>query len=174
MNNHHRLWTTLSLATIAAAFGVSAAQAQSLKPPGIDLGDASVLSQQGQRLKLAVPYGAEPGEKFPLLRFEVESVQVPEGHRAPNARSFTISKPESRNIIFLQSAENITAPSMKLVVAVAGNPGKRVEYDIAVPPASSTIPVVAEMAKPPIKIGKRKTKSKKSYVQARRSAMKRR
>ncbi len=159
-----------SFLTVAALLGVPLTQAQETKVQGIDLGDASVLSQRGQRLKIAVPYGSEVGEKFPLLRFEVQSVEAAEGQIAPSARGFTISKPESRNIIFLQSAETVTAPNLKLVLAVAGSPNRLIAYDIVVPPASATSQVGAT-PKPVVKKGKRKAKS---YVKARRSGTKRR
>jgi hypothetical protein len=161
------LASLLALATLAC---LPPAQAQDGKVQGIDLGDASVLSQRGQRLKIAVPYGSEVGEKFPLLRFEVQSVEAAEGQIAPTARGFTISKPESRNIIFLQSAETVNAPNLKLVLAVAGSPNKLVAYDINVPPASATTQV-RDTPKPVVKKGKRKAKS---YVKVRRAGMKRR
>ncbi len=159
-----------SFLAVATLLGLPLAQAQEAKVQGIDLGDASVLSQRGQRLKIAVPYGSEVGEKFPLLRFEVQSVEATDGQTAPSARGFTISKPESRNVIFLQSAETVNAPHLKLVLAVAGSPNKLVAYDIAVPPASATAQV-RDTPKPVVKKGKRKAKS---YVKARRSGLKRR
>jgi hypothetical protein len=149
---------------------LATAQAQAVTDQGIDMGDASVMSQQGQRLKIAVPYGSNVGEKFPLLRFEVKSVEAAEGQSAPSARGFTISKPENRNVIFLQSQEPITTSNLKLVLAVAGSPGKLVAYDIAVPPASATGPA-REVSKPAAKPGKRKAKG---HFKARRSGMKRR
>jgi hypothetical protein len=152
-------WALLSTAPAIAATG-----------QGIDLGDASVLSQQGQRLKIAVPYGSEVGEKFPLLRFEVQSVEAAEGQFAPSAKGFTISKPENRNVIFLQSKETISTANLKLVLAVAGSPNKLIAYDIAVPPASATT-MAREAPKPTVKKGKRKAKG---HFQARRSGMKRR
>lgn len=159
-----------SFLTAATLFGLPPAQAQDAKVQGIDLGDASVLSQRGQRLKIAVPYGSEVGEKFPLLRFEVQSVEAAEGQSAPRARGFTISKPESRNVIFLQSAETVNASNLKLVLAVAGSPSKLVTYDIAVPPASASAQL-REAPKPVIKKFKRKAKT---YVKAHRSGVKRR
>jgi hypothetical protein len=157
----------MAFASIAFA-SLSLAQAQDTKDQAIDLGDASVLSQQGQRLKIAVPFGSGPAERVPLLRFQVQSVEAGEGQSAPSARGFTISKPESRNVIFLQSAETITAPNLKLVLTIAGSPNRLVAYDIAVPPASATTPV-QDTPKPIVKKGKRKTKP---YGKARRSMAK--
>jgi hypothetical protein len=162
---------TLIVTTLLSIGGFPEAVAQSAPSQGIDMGDASVLSQQGQRLKVAVPYGSDVGEKFPLLRFEVRSVEAAAGQSAPVARDFTISKPESRNVIFLQSKEPITASNLKLVLAVAGSPGQLLAYDLAVPPASATTRI-QEAPKPAVmKKGKRKGKISNK---ARRSSMKRR
>jgi hypothetical protein len=161
------------LSTLAAAASLlilcpPQAQAVEAKSQGIDMGDASVLSQQGQRLKIALPYGSDVAEKFPLLRFEVKSVEAGEGQIAPSARGFTISKPESRNVIFLQSAETITAPNLKLVLAVAGSPNKLIAYDIAVPPASATT-IAQETPKATVQKSKRKV-----YKKPRRASKKKR
>jgi hypothetical protein len=167
------LWSTLLTAISMTLTGLLLAQspvAEAAQGQGIDLGDASVMSQQGQRLKIAVPYGSDVAEKFPLLRFEVQSVEAGEGQSAPSARGFTISKPENRNVIFLQSAETITAPNLKLVLAVAGSPGKLVAYDINVPPARATA-AVQDTSRPVVKPGKRKAKA---YGKIRRSGSKRR
>ncbi len=104
----------------------------------VDPGDVSVLSQQGQRLKIAVPFGAEPGARIPVMRFHVAAVEASPGYRAPTLRGFTVSKPERRNVIFLQSAEPVDAPQLRLVLAVAGEQAQEYEYDIAVPPARAT------------------------------------
>ena len=71
----------------------------------VQLGDASVISQQGQRLKIAVPYGSAPGERVPVLRFTIEELTVPAGFKAPSPRSFTMSQGENRNVVILQSRD---------------------------------------------------------------------
>jgi hypothetical protein len=152
------------LAHLVAAliFGLSwthAARAEGGSTQNIDLGEASVMSQQGQRLKIAVPFGSDAGDKFSLLRFEVQSVDAGAGQTAPSPRGFTISKPEHRNVIFLQSAETVNASNLKLVLAVAGSPGKTMAYDLAVPPASATVPV-ATTPNPAVKIKTVKRKGK--------------
>ena len=101
----------------------------------IDMGDASVLSQQGQRLKIAVPYGSAPNEAVAVMRFAVGDVTVPAGYLAPKAGDFVISKPERRNFIILQSRESVNAPRVQLVLNVANNDAPKVAYDLAVPPA---------------------------------------
>lgn len=99
-----------------------------------ELGDASVLSYQGQRLKIAIPYGSTPNQRVAVTRFAVESVSVPRGFRAPDPRLFTLSKPERRNIVYLQSQEFVDAPSARLVLTVADGEVPKVAYDLAIPP----------------------------------------
>ena len=164
------LLSSVFAVTVFSFSGLTGAHAQGAPSQGIDMGDASVLSQQGQRLKIALPYGSNVAEKFPLLRFEVQSVEAGVGQSAPSARGFTISKPESRNVIFLQSKETITASNLKLVLAVAGSPNKLVAYDIAVPPASATT-LVQDTPKPTIKKSKRNAKA---YNKPRRATIKKR
>ena len=101
----------------------------------IDMGDASVLSQQGQRLKIAVPYGSSPNEAVAVMRFAIDDVTVPAGYMAPKAGDFVISKPERRNFIILQSREPVNAPRVQLVLNVANNDAPKIAYDLAVPPA---------------------------------------
>lgn len=166
------LLTSVFAVAVFCFAGLTGANAQGAPSQGIDMGDASVLSQQGQRLKIALPYGSHVAERVPLLRFEVQSVEAGVGQSAPSARGFTISKPESRNVIFLQSKETITASNLKLVLAVAGSPNKLVAYDIAVPPAGATT-LVQDTPKPIIKKGKRTSKAK-AHGKVRRASMKKR
>jgi hypothetical protein len=90
----------------------------------VQLGDPSVISQRGQRLKIALPYGSNPGERIPVLRFTIEDVKVPEGYKAPAARGFTMLQGETRNIVTLLSREIVDAPSMTMVVKVANQTGE--------------------------------------------------
>lgn len=117
-----------------------------------ELGDASVLSQRGQKLKIAVPYGSAPNQRVPVTRFMVESVTVPEGFKAPAASSFVISKPERRNVIYLQSREIVEAPSAHLVLKVALSETPRIAYDVAIPAAAyaPTASDGADTAKPAV------------------------
>ena len=101
----------------------------------IDLGEASVLSQQGQRLKVVVPYGSAPGENVPVLRFSVQSASAPAGSAAPNPALFTIARPARGNVVVLQSNEIVSAPEVELVLAVAGQPGAQATYRLKIPPA---------------------------------------
>lgn len=128
----------------------------------VDLGDASVMSMQGQRLKVAVPYGSAPGEKVPVMRFMVESVEASDGKSAPKAADFVISQPEFRNVVYLQSLEPVNASHVRLVLSVAEPSAHRVAYDLAIPPlAYATTPVFESAASKP-RSGKRAKRAKRT------------
>jgi hypothetical protein len=128
-------------ATLLAALAAPAAASAPTAQPALDLGAPSVQSQRGQRLKVAVPFGSAPGEPVSVTRFEVVSVQAPAGFTAPDAAGFTISKPASRNLVFLQSRESIEAPELILTVRVADQPEGAQTWTIGVPQAKASMPM---------------------------------
>lgn len=142
-------------ARCTTAFASRLALVVSLAVPAIahaiDPGDASVLSQQGQRLKVVVPFGSAPGEHVPVSRFSIASVSVPEGHAVPNASQFVISMPERRNVVYLQSREPVNAPSVQLVLAIANSDTERVAYDLVVPPPVYAVSQASEERPTPVK-----------------------
>lgn len=104
----------------------------------IDLGDASVLSRQGQRLQLAIPFGSDPGERVAATRFSVVSVEaLGDGGAAPDPRRFTVSRPERRNVVYLRSEQPVDLERLRIVVSVSGldDEATGAAYDIVVPPA---------------------------------------
>jgi hypothetical protein len=131
----------------------------------IDLGDASVLSQQGQRLKVAVVYGSGPSERVPVTRFTVAEVRADGQTPAPKAELFTISAPEKRNVFYLQSKEIVRTDKIQIVMTAADTPGKKVVYDLIVPPAKSAMteeePVLKKKAISKKKRGKNKMRNTK-------------
>jgi len=135
-------------ATLLAALAAPAAASAPAALPALDLGAPSVQSQRGQRLKVAVPFGSAPGEPVSATRFEVVSVQAPAGFTAPDAAGFTISKPASRNLVFLQSRESIEAPELTLTVRVADQPEGAQTWTIGVPPARASMPTALADAAP--------------------------
>ncbi len=103
----------------------------------IDLGDASVLSRQGQRLELAIPFGSAPGERVSATRFKVVSVESPDnGSSVPDPARFTIARPERRNVVYLRSDRPVEQERLRIVVAVTGldQPDTAAAYDIVIPP----------------------------------------
>ncbi len=146
--------TAKSVALALAVFGLSGA-AYSL-----DLGDASVMSMQGQRLKIAVPYGSKPGEKVTVLRFSIDSVETNGAKQATLANDFVISQPEFRNVIYLQSRDPVNASQVKLVLNVADSPATQVAYNLVVPPlkfANNQIDDTGTAKKQKVYRGKRKS-----------------
>jgi hypothetical protein len=129
----------------------------------VDLGEASVLSQQGQRLKVAVVYGSGPGERVPVTRFTVAEVRAEDSTTpAPKAELFTISAPEKRNIVYLQSKEIVRTDKVQIVMTAADTPGKKVVYDLIVPPAKSAATEVE-----PVTVKKAVSKKKRSKTKMR-------
>jgi hypothetical protein len=125
----------LALALVAVA---PAAHASGAAAP-LDLGEPSVLSQRGQRLKLALPYGSAPGERVSASRFEVVSVTAAEGWRAPDPAGFEIAKPPRGNVAYLTSRERVDAPELTVVLRVADQPEGQQAWRIAVPPARAAV-----------------------------------
>jgi hypothetical protein len=135
-------------AALLAALTAPAAASTPTALPALDLGAPSVQSQRGQRLKLVVPFGSTPGEPVSVTRFEVVSVQAPAGFQAPDPAGFTISKPASRNLVFLQSRESIEAPELTLTVRVADQPEGMQTWTVGVPPAQASMPMARADAAP--------------------------
>jgi Tfp pilus assembly protein FimV len=140
------------VALVATSFCVLA----NVNAQAVKLGDAGVLSAQGQPLKVLVPYSGS-AERVPLLRFTVEDVQVPAGFEAPSARSFTMMQGENNNQITVLSREKVDAPNVTMIVKVAGTAGEAKTYNLVVPAAqyasTDSKPVAAKKA-----MGKKKPK----------------
>ncbi len=126
----------------------------------VQLGQASVLSQQGQRLKVAVPYGSAPGERVPVLRFSIVDASVPAGFQAVSPKSFTVSQGEHRNMVVFQSREIFSAPSVKLSVRVANQDEIAQIYDLNVP--ANQLATTEAQAAPKKSMGKRAYKGKRT------------
>jgi hypothetical protein len=124
--------TLTCLALLSLSIGAPGLQAQTK----IDIGQASVSSAQGQRLKVQLPYGSKPGEQLPVTRVMVESVSVPEGFVAPSPGQFTISQPERRNVLTLHSRELVNAPKVELVLSLANTEPSRQTITLDIPPQS--------------------------------------
>jgi hypothetical protein len=120
---------TLGALVIATTFVAQRAHA------AIDLGDASVRSQQGQRLKIAVPYGSAPGQRVSAVRFVVSDIEVPPGYKAPAVNKLTILKPIDRNIVYVQSSERFYAPSVQMKIRVVDSDTDPTTFNLRVPPA---------------------------------------
>jgi hypothetical protein len=140
MSVHHgsaesprQAWARRALVAATCALLVAPAAAEP-----IDLGDASILSRQGQRLRIAIPFGSSPGDRVSATRFQVVSVEATGGEgTAPDPARFTVAKPERRNVVFLRSDRPVSLESVRIVVSVADPDGSpsAAAYDIEIPPA---------------------------------------
>jgi hypothetical protein len=128
----------------------------------VDLGDASVMSQQGQRLKIAVVYGSAPGERVPVTRFSINEISTEGNEAAPSAAQFSISKPANRNIFYLQSTDIVNVSKLKLVMTSADAPDKRVIYNLVVPPYKSSVAAIETKTVKKGKAMKKRSKAKRS------------
>jgi hypothetical protein len=152
----------LSQSLIATIVGSVAVNASAV----VDLGDASVLSQQGQRLKVAVVYGSGPSERVPITRFSIAEVRTEGSAIAPKAELFTISAPAKRNIVYLQSKEIVNADKIQLVMTAADSPDKQVIYDLIVPPAKSAPSAMDQTSAKKMQASKKRGKTKMRSAKA--------
>jgi hypothetical protein len=154
---------------IATAFlaGTAALLSASFSTPAsaeVAMGDLSVQSQRGQRLKVALPYGSGPAERVPLMRFTVEDVKVPDGFVAPSPRSFMMMQGENRNVVTMLSREPFDAPSVTMVIKVANQPNNATRsFTVAVPQAQTAAYEApeADAAKPKATKGKKQRSYKR-------------
>lgn len=122
---------------VLAGFGISGLLAGPAH--AIDFGDASVLSQQEQRLRLAIPFGSVPGERISVTRFSVVAAEAEPGHASPVPSSFLISTPAQRNVVFFATSEPFTGSTLRLTVQVDDGAETRATYALRIPPFRATL-----------------------------------
>lgn len=104
----------------------------------VDLGAPTVLSQQGQRLKIVVPVRSAPDDRATAASFLVRETEVPQGYRALPAGDFTVMRPAMADYVVFQSGDVVDAPDVSLIISVAGDPRSPYRMDVQVPPASAS------------------------------------
>ncbi|MDO4904224.1 MAG: hypothetical protein Q4A16_01500 [Lautropia sp.] len=104
----------------------------------LQFGEPIVLSQQGQRLKVLLPFETAPHDRATAVAFMVEKAEVPDGFRAPTPSAFTIMRPDETPYVILHSAEQLDAPNAMLTVSVAGDPSSPYQLRVDIP-ANDTI-----------------------------------
>lgn len=129
----------LGPALVAAAF---LAWAASHEPAGaveqpVEFGAPTVLSQQGQRLKVVVPVRSAPDDRATAASFMVRETEVPQGFQPPPAQSFTVMRPAQSDYVLFQSGEIVRSPEVTLLVSVAGDSRSPYRMSLKVPPARS-------------------------------------
>jgi len=130
----------LVLIIVSAAFAASASAALAVEG-AVEFGGPSVLSQQGQRLKVVVPVRSPAGDRVTASTFLVRETEVPRGYAPLPARDFTVLRPAVGDYVVFQSGEVVTAPEVSLIVSVAGDPGSPYRMNLQVPSASANSPV---------------------------------
>lgn len=122
-----------SLAALAAlglaAFSLPASAVES----SLTFGEPIVMSAQGQRLKVLLPFETELGDRATAVAFMVEKAEVPDGYAAPRADRFTVMRPDSTPYVIFHSGETLHAPTIMLTVSVAGDPQSPYQMRLNVP-----------------------------------------
>ncbi len=103
----------------------------------VDFGAPTVLSQQGQRLKVVVPVRSAPDDRATAASFLVRETEVPQGYQALPARDFTVMRPAMADYVVLQSGEVVDSPEVSLIVSVAGDPRSPYRMDLQVPASAA-------------------------------------
>ncbi|MDO4681267.1 MAG: hypothetical protein Q4B17_00565 [Lautropia sp.] len=127
-----------SLAALSAAGLASVCLPVSAVEHPITFGDPIVMSAQGQRLKVLLPFETQMGDRATAVAFMVEKAEVPDGHLAPRAAQFTVMRPDSSPYVIFHSAETLDAPNIMLTISVAGDPNSPYQMRVNVPGAGST------------------------------------
>lgn len=124
----------IALAAACVAFGSSAQAVDQT----VDFGAPTVVSQQGQRLKVVVPVRSAQDDRATAASFLVRETEVPQGYHALPAQHFTVMRPAMADYVVFQSGEVVNSPEVSLVVSVAGDPRSPYRMDLQVPPASAS------------------------------------
>jgi hypothetical protein len=104
----------------------------------VEFGAPTVLSAQGQRLKVVLPVKSAPEDWATASSFMVRETEVPQGHAALPAGGFTVMRPVASDYVVFQSGEVVRAPEISLIISVAGDPRSPYRMDLQVPPAVAT------------------------------------
>ena len=133
-----------------AALAVATAVALASSPAGavetsVEFGAPTVLSSQGQRLKVVLPVKSAPDDWATAASFMVRETEVPHGHAALPAGGFTVMRPAASDYVVFQSGDIVRAPEVSLIISVAGDP--RSPYRMALQgPQASVAPAMAAAA----------------------------
>ena len=127
------------LATAGLLTGLAVALTTAAPAAAVELGQPTVLSQRGQKLKVAVPFTAARGESTSITRFAVESVSVPTGHSPLKPDQVVLAKAPDQNVLYLRSDRLVTADHVGLVLAVKDGHSQPVSYELTVPPARAAL-----------------------------------
>jgi len=125
-----------------AAFAVATACSLAASPAGavettVEFGAPTVLSAQGQRLKVVLPVKSAPQDWATAASFLVRETEVPQGYAALSAGDFTVMRPAASDYVVFQSGDVVQAPEVSLIISVAGDPRSPYRMDLQVPQAAA-------------------------------------
>jgi hypothetical protein len=125
----------IALAALAAAW---AGSAPAVEQP-VEFGAPTVLSQQGQRLKVVLPVRSAPDdERATAASFLVRETEVEPRYGSVPPEGFTVMRPARSDYMVLQSGSVVNAPRISVLMSVAGDPRSPYRMDLDVPPASAS------------------------------------
>ena len=122
---------------VVAAVGLGASLNAAAVEYPVNFGEPIVLSEQGQPLKVLLPFDGTPNDRATAVAFLVENTEVPEGFRAPAARNFTVQRPEDSPYVIFHSREDVKAPQIVLTVNVMGDSNSPYQMQLTIPDGTS-------------------------------------
>lgn len=127
----------VSLAVVTA-LGLSATSlpASAVESP-VNFGEPIVLSQQGQRLKVLLPFDTAPNDRATAVAFLVEGAEAPEGYTPPTPARFTVMRPDDSPYVIFHSTEDVNSPTLSLTVSVMGDENSPYQMNLNIPGAGS-------------------------------------
>lgn len=127
-----RFWLATG-ALVLAALTLAASNRVSAVEQRVEFGAPTVLSQQGQRLKVAVPLRTAPDDRATAAAFLVRDTTASGGFSAPQAEGFTVLRPEEAAYVVFQSTEVVDSPELSMTFSVAGDPNSPYRMDLKIP-----------------------------------------
>ncbi|MGE0313083.1 MAG: hypothetical protein AB7P21_15840 [Lautropia sp.] len=135
-----RRWPRAALAGTGlaiAAWALLTMQAAGAVEQPVAFGAPTVLSQQGQRLKVAIPMRTAPDDRATAAAFLVRSARAGEGFASPQPERFTVLRPADSPYVVFQSDEVVASPALSMTFSVAGDPNSPYRMDLRIPADAS-------------------------------------
>lgn len=99
----------------------------------VHFGEPVVLSEQGQPLKVLLPFEGAPNDRATAVAFLVKNADVPDGFRAPITKNFVVMRPDASPYVIFHSSEDVQAPQIVLTVDVQGDPDSPYQMRLNIP-----------------------------------------
>ena len=122
----------LALLTLVAACTAFSSPAGAVDQT-VEFGAPTVLSAQGQRLKVVLPVKSAPNDWATAASFMVRETHLPQGHEPLPPSDFTVMRPAASDYVVFQSGDIVRASVVSLIISVAGEPRSPYRMDLQVP-----------------------------------------